>query len=260
FPWISHTATESFILAATLAEGTTELINVACEPEVEALCRFLNGLGAKISGGGTNRIIISGVSKLSGGEFAVIPDRIEAGTFAIMGGLLAKELKINKCNPEHLEVLFAHLDKVGVPYQREKETIIVKKSDNLRATQIRTHEYPGFVTDLQAPFTVLLTQAQGVSLVHEVIYEGRLFYTDKLIKMGAKVTMCDPHRVIIEGPTKLYACEMESPDIRAGIALIIAAMLAEGQSEISNIYQVDRGYQNIAERLSKIGAKIKRNN
>lgn len=258
FPWISHTVTESMIMAATLAKGQTTLINAACEPEVGALIQFLNQLGAKIKGTGSHTIIINGVKKLSGGEITVIPDRIEAGTFAILGGLTASDLLIKDCEPKHLDTLLAHFDKVNVPYQIGQNYLKVQKAKELKATQLRTHEYPGFVTDLQAPFTVLLTQAKGISLVHEIIYEGRLFYTDKLVKMGAKIIMCDPHRVIVEGPTPLHGTTLESPDIRAGIALIIAALIAEDKSEISNIYQVDRGYENISERLTALGAKIKR--
>ncbi len=258
FPWMSHTVTESMIMAAVLAEGQTILFNAACEPEVESLGQFLNKLGADVKGAGTHTVVINGVAELGGGSFEVIPDRIEAGTFAILGALAADQLKITNCQPNHLEVLLAFLERVGVAYQRGDDFLIVNKAKSLKATQLRTHEYPGFITDLQAPFTVLLTQAQGVSMVHEVIYEGRLFYTDKLIKMGAKITMCDPHRVIIEGPTPLFANQLESPDIRAGMALIIASLIAEGQSVISNIYQIDRGYEKIAERLSSIGADIKR--
>lgn len=258
FPWISHTATESAIMASCLSKGKTVLINTACEPEVVALCENLNKCGAKISGIGTHEIEVEGVDKISGGNFSMIPDRIEAGTFAILGALSGSELTIKNCEPLHLEVFWKMLERVGVQFDISENNVYIKKSSNLNCCEIRTREYPGFATDLQAPFTVLLTQAQGMSLVHEVIYEGRLFYTDTLNKMGAEIVMCDPHRVVVPGPTKLYGTKMESPDIRAGMALVLAALVAEGKSEIENIEQVDRGYEDIENRLKIIGADIKR--
>lgn len=258
FPIISHTVTESLILAAVLAEGRTTLINTACEPEVVSLAEFLNSLGAKIKGQGTPSIEIEGVQKLNGGQFTTIPDRIETGTFAILGALTGGNLNITNCEPKHLETFWKILKKIGVNFEIGPDFVKINSSPNLKACEIRTHEYPGFATDLQAPATVLLTQAQGLSLVHETVYEGRLFYTDSLNKMGANIIMCDPHRVVIQGPTKLYGAKLESPDIRAGIALVIAALIAEGQSEIDNVYQIDRGYEIIEERLKALGAKIER--
>lgn len=258
FPWISHTATESAILAAVLARGKTTLINSACEPEVISLCEQLNGLGAKITGIGCNRIVIEGVKKLSGGTFNIIPDRIEAGTFAILGALTCSELKILNCDLSHLEVFLKMIERVGVKFDIGENFLYVKRSEDLKSCELRTHEYPGFATDLQAPFTVLLTQASGMSLVHETIYEGRLFYTDILNRMGANIIMCDPHRVVVSGPTEFHGIKMESPDLRAGIALLIAALIAEGRSEIENIQQIDRGYENIEGRLKALGVQIKR--
>ncbi|MDD3887200.1 MAG: UDP-N-acetylglucosamine 1-carboxyvinyltransferase [Patescibacteria group bacterium] len=258
FPIISHTVTESLIMAAVLAEGKTTLVNTACEPEVTNLVEFLNSLGAKITGAGTPNIEIEGVSKLSGGEFTAIPDRIETGTFAILGALTGGDLKITNCNPSHLETFWKILEKIGVNFEIGKDTVKINPSNDLKAHEVRTHEYPGFATDLQAPATILLTQAKGLSMVYETIYEGRLFYTDMLNKMGANIIMCDPHRIVIQGPTKFYGAKLESPDIRAGIALVIAALIADGKSEIDNIYQVDRGYEKIEERLKTLGAKIER--
>ncbi len=260
FPIISVTATETLMMAATLAKEKTILINAACEPEILALADYLNSCGAKISGAGTNTIIIKGVNKLSANVFDIIPDRIEAGTFAIMAAATNSDLIIKNCNPTHLEIPLLMLKKVGVNLQTGKDYIHIFSSKNLKATNIITHEYPGFITDLQAPFTVLLTQAQGMSLARETIYEGRLFYIDKLNKMGANIILCDPHRVIINGPTKLYGKKVESPDIRAGMAMVIAALIAKGQTEIDNIYQIDRGYEKIEERLQKLGVNIKRIN
>lgn len=258
FPWISHTATESAVMAACLAKEKTILINSACEPEVTALCENLNKCGAKISGIGTHKIEIEGVSKISGGNFEMISDRIEAGTFAILGALAGKGLTIKNCNPAHLEVFWEMLKKAGVQFDIKGNDVYIKKSSGFNHCDLRTREYPGFATDLQAPFTVLLTQAKGMSLVHEIIYEGRLFYTDILNKMGANIVMCDPHRIVISGPNKLYGIKMESPDIRAGIALVLAALIAEGQSEIENIEQIDRGYEDIEGRLKILGADIVR--
>lgn len=258
FPWISHTATESAILASVLADGKTTLINSACEPEVSTLCDWLNQCGAKIRGGGNHKIEIEGVKKLSGGTFTVIPDRIETGTFAILGAATRSAIKIINCNPQHLEVFWKMLDRAGIKFDIGGNFVYIKPSPQIFACEVRTHEYPGFVTDLQAPFTVLMTQAKGTSLIHETIYEGRLFYTDILNRMGANIIMCDPHRVVVSGPTKLFGTKMESPDLRAGIALVIAALIAEGKSVIENIEQIDRGYENIDERLRALGAKIER--
>ncbi|PKL72728.1 UDP-N-acetylglucosamine 1-carboxyvinyltransferase [Candidatus Kuenenbacteria bacterium HGW-Kuenenbacteria-1] len=259
FPIISVTATETLMMAATLAKGKTTLVNSACEPEISALANYLNSCGAKISGAGTSTIIIEGVNKLLAKDvFNIIPDRIEAGTFAIMAAATKSDILIKNCDPNHLEIPLLMLKKIGVNFETKKDYIHVFPSKNLKATNIVTHEYPGFVTDLQAPFTVLLTQAQGISLIHETIYEGRLFYIDKLNRMGAHIILCDPHRAIVNGLTKLYGKKVESPDIRAGMAIMIAALIAEGETEIDNIYQINRGYEKIDERLQKLGAEIKR--
>ncbi len=258
FPIISVTATEAMILTAVLAKGKTILKNAACEPEIVALAQFLNKCGAKIKGAGTPFIEIKGVKSLAGGRCQVIPDRIEAGSFVILGVATNSPIKVIGLVPEHLEVLWFLLKKARANFEIGKDFVIVKPSFNLKSVNLKTHEYPGFATDLQAPFTVLATQAKGVSLIHETIFEGRLFYTDLLNQMGAKITMADPHRVIVQGPTKLYARHLISPDIRAGIALIIAALIAQGKSVIENIYQIDRGYEKIEERLQRLGADIKR--
>jgi len=259
FSKISVTATESLMLTAVLAQGKTILKNAACEPEIPALADFLNKCGARIKGAGTQTIEIEGNSRLlKKGAVKIIPDRIEAGTFALLAAATNGQMKITNCQPEHLEVLWALLEKAGVNFELGKDYILVKPAKKLKAVNIKTHEYPGFATDLQAPFTVLMTQAQGVSLIHETIFEGRLFYTDTLNQMGANIIMADPHRVLVNGPTKLYGRKIISPDIRAGIALVIAALIAKGKTEIDNIYQIDRGYERIEERLQKLGADIKR--
>lgn len=258
FPWISHTVTESMIMAAVLAKGETTLVNAAREPEVMALCEFLNQSGAQISCSNAGEIKIKGVAELSGSDYAVIPDRIETGTFAILGSLIGEEIRIKDCKPSHLEVFWKMLSKAGVDFEVGEKEVTVKAAKKLKACEVRTKEYPGFATDLQAPFTVLMTQAEGISLIHETIYEGRLFYTDSLNKMGANIIMCDPHRAVVNGPTKLCGTELASPDLRAGIALVLAALVARGESTINNAYQIDRGYRDIEGRLRTLGADIKR--
>lgn len=260
FPKISHTATESLMMTAVLAQGTTRLLNAAVEPEVVALAEYLNQQGAKITGAGTHTIIIEGVDHIGAGTFETIPDRIETGTFAILGALCASELTITHCEPRHIEFLWYYFDKVGIEYEVGESSITVFGTNrhDYKPVSIQTHEYPGFVTDLQAPFTVLLTQCNGTSMVHETIFDGRLFYTDLLNQMGANIIMCDPHRVIVNGPSQLHGRQISSPDIRAGMALVLAALITDGQSEIDNIYHIDRGYAHLTERLQAIGADIKR--
>lgn len=258
FPVVSVTGTENLMMAGALAEGKTILKNAACEPEIENLAAFLNSLGAKISGAGTPLIEINGVKELNGGTWSGFPDRIESGTFIILAVASKSNIKIKNCQPEHLEVLLSLLEKSGANLEIGADYVIVNPVRNLRATDVKTREYPGLATDLQAPLTVLLTQAKGTSLVHETIYDGRLFYTDILNQMGADIIMADPHRVIVQGPSKLHGKKIHSPDIRAGMALIIAALLAEGQSVVDNIYQIDRGYEKIDERLRALGADIRR--
>ncbi len=256
-PWIAVTATESLMMTACLAEGTTTIINAAMEPEIPALADYLNSCGAKISGAGTPIITIAGVEKISGGTCALIPDRIEAGSFVIMGLATGSEIKVTNLNPNHLETVITNLQKTGANLEIGSDYIITRPS-KLKGIELRTHEYPGFPTDLQAPFTVLMTQAKGISLIHETIYEGRLFYTDKLNQMGAHIIMCDPHRVIVNGPAELSGKTLESPDLRAGMALVIAGLVASGKTAVENIYQIERGYENIISRLKGLGANIEK--
>ncbi len=260
FPRISVTGTEAMMMLASRVPGKSTIVNAAMEPEIASLADFLNTCGAKITGAGTPTITIEGVDSLRPGTFKTPPDRIEAGTFAVMAAATQSHIKITNCDPSHLEVLWQLFDKAKIEYQLTEDTIEVLPSKNLKAIakDIITHEYPGLPTDLQAPMTVLMTQAQGNSLVHETVYEARLFYIDKLNSMGAKILMCDPHRVLVSGPTQLYGKKISSPDIRAGIALVIAALIAEGETELDNIYQIDRGYEQIEQRLKALGADIER--
>jgi UDP-N-acetylglucosamine 1-carboxyvinyltransferase len=259
FPKISVTGTETLMMAAVLAKGTTVLENVAIEPEVIHLANCLVQMGAKIEGIGQSTIQIEGVEKLKGGVFEVIPDRIETGTFAMMGIMNNADLLIEKCNPKHLSALWEKLSRAGAKLEiggNWVRTVPVKK--RIQSVSLQTHEYPGFATDLQPIYTLLMTQASGISLIHDPIFEGRLFFTDILNRMGANIIMCDPHRVAVKGPTNLFGKTIESPDIRAGISLLLASIIAEGNSVIENAEIIDRGYEKIETRLTKIGADIQR--
>ncbi len=260
FPWISVTTTESMIMAAVLAEGRTILENCAMEPEVKALADYLNLCGAKISGAGTPTIRIDGVKKISAENFNVMPDRIETGSFACLAAATRSQIKITNCTPNHIRALLEIFKKINIPFEEGNDWLLIKPAKKFSAHNIKTHEYPGFPTDLQSPYTVLMTQAEGSSLIHETIYDRRLLYTDLLSQMGADITMCDPHRVVVNGPGRLRGRKLTSPDLRAGIALVIAALIAEGETEIDNIYQIERGYEDIADRLKNLGADISRIN
>jgi len=254
FTTVSVTGTESLMMTAVLANGTTTLKNCAMEPEIKALADYLNEQGAKIKGAGTSTIIIEGVERIGAGVFDIIPDRIETGTFAIMAAATGSEIKITKCIPEHIESLLSIFKKIGIKFETGEDWIKIFKSEGFSSYSIKTHEYPGFPTDLQSPYTILATQA----IIHETIYDRRLLYADMLTQMGADIIMCDPHRIVVNGPSKLYGKKLTSPDLRAGIAMIIAGLIAEGETEIDNIYQIDRGYENIDTRLRALGADIKR--
>ncbi|MCK5286094.1 MAG: UDP-N-acetylglucosamine 1-carboxyvinyltransferase [Candidatus Pacebacteria bacterium] len=258
----SVTATETFIMAGILAEGKTILKNVAIEPEIISLIEWLNDCGAKIKGVGTPVLEIEGGSLLEANDkvYETIPDRLEAGSFLILGALCASDLEISNCNPSHLEIVIEMLKDSGVDIEVGKDYLKVnnKNLKNYKSFSIKTHEYPGFPTDLQSPTVVFLTQSQGESLVFETIFEGRLNYTSDLVKMGADIKMWDSHRATIKGPKQLKGCELEGPDIRTGFAFVIAALVAEKESIITNVYYIDRGYGSIEKRLFKIGADIKR--
>ncbi|HNW55574.1 MAG TPA: UDP-N-acetylglucosamine 1-carboxyvinyltransferase [bacterium] len=258
FTTVSVTGTEALMMTATLANGRTTLKNCAMEPEIVALADYLNNQGAKIEGAGTPIITIDGVDKINGGAFTVIPDRIETGTFAMLAAASQSELLITDCCPEHIEILLNIFRKQGVNFEQGENWLKMLPSKKIEAYSIKTHEYPGFPTDLQSPYTVLMTQAHGSSIIHETIYDRRLLFTDMLTQMGANIIMCDPHRVVVNGPTPLHGRKLTSPDLRAGIAMVMAALIAQGKTEIDNIYQIERGYENIAERLKLIGADIER--
>ena len=259
FHKMTVTGTESMMMTACLADGETVLKNCAMEPEIQALAGFLNSIGAKIEGAGTPIMRIKGVKKLGGGEYKIIPDRIETGTFAMLAASANNgKVLIKKCNPGHLEALWSLFDRVGVNYRLGKNEIEISPAKKLTGYDLTTHEYPGFATDLQSAYTVLMTQCHGSSLIHETIYDRRLLYTDLLTQMGANIVMADPHRVVVSGPTKLHGRKLVSPDLRAGMALVTAALIAKGKTEIGNIYQIERGYEKLDERLKGLGADIEK--
>lgn len=256
----SHTGTETLMMAAALAKGRTVLKNCALEPEVKSLADFLNACGARISGAGTSTIIIEGGNPLTSGKnvYETMPDRIETGSFMILGALASKKLTIKDCIPEHVEIVIEMLRTAGVKIEIGASSITVYGTKDLKAFNVRTHEYPGMATDLQAPMAVFLTQSEGESALFETIYEGRLGYIPSLAAMGAKVEVQDSHRALISGPAKLNGTKMKAPDLRAGIAFVIAAIIASGESTIDNAYVIDRGYEKLTERLTAIGVNIKR--
>lgn len=258
FRLMSVGGTETLMMAATLALGRTTLHNAAQEPEIVALADFLNKCGARISGAGTNTVIIDGVKNLHGGIFETPPDRLEAGSFAIMGAFLGDKLKITDCDPSHILSVLEHLESMGANIKKGKTWLEVTRAKKLQSVNLKTHEYPGFPTDLQAPFAVLLTQASGTSMLFETVFDGRLAYLSDLNRMGADIVPCDAHRAVFHGPRSLRGREVDAPDLRAGLAFIFASLVAKGESIIHNAYNIDRGYEKIEDRLSGIGVNIKR--
>lgn len=260
FPIISVTGTETVMLAAVLAHGTTIIENAAREPEIVALCQYLRRNGANIQGAGTGTITIRGVKRLRSGVATVIPDRIETLSFMFLALAAKQRLTITHCNPTHVTVPLQLLRDAGAQFIVTRQTITVLPWKRLHPLKVVTREYPGFPTDGQSPLTVLLTQIPGQSEVMETIYADRLFYTDMLNRMGAHITMHTSQHVTIQGPTKLRGKIVDSPDLRAGIAMVIAGAIAKGRTEIGNVYQIDRGYEAIDERLRQIGIDIRRKN
>jgi len=254
----SVTATENIMMLATLAKGKTKIELAAAEPQVQDLGKFLEKMGLKIKGVGTHTIEIEGKRKLHGTEFKISPDLNEVATFFIAFAITGGQGKIKNVNPEHLNVFLEKMREIGVNFKINKNEILVKKSNNFRATKIQVLPYPGFLTDLQPQTAVLLTQAEGKSLIHEPLYENRFQYLHELKKMGADVEITDPHRALIFGKRKLTGNKLNSTDIRSGAALVLAALAAKGQSTIEGIGQIDRGYEGFDEKLRKLGAKIER--
>ncbi|MFQ3620754.1 MAG: UDP-N-acetylglucosamine 1-carboxyvinyltransferase [Spirochaetales bacterium] len=262
----SVTATENAIMAAVLAEGNTLIENAASEPHVQDLCNMLNSMGAKIQGVGSNILRIEGVKKLNGTDFALGSDYMEIGSFIGLAAVTRSELEIHNTEPQHLKMMRIVFAKLGIEWKQEGSILYMPADQKLKVVpdlggiipKVDDAPWPGFPADLTSIALVVATQVEGTVLVHEKMFESRMFFVDKLIDMGAKVVLCDPHRAVVSGPAKLRGSVMTSPDVRAGMAMVIAALCAEGESIIHNVYQIERGYENLTERLSALGAKIRR--
>ena len=265
----SVTGTANIVMTAVMAEGTTTIYNAACEPYLQQLCEMLNSMGAKITGIGSNLLNIEGVDYLSGCEHTILPDMIEIGSFIGLAAMTKSEITIKNVKYDKLGVIPNVFKKLGIKLERRGDDIFVPSQESYEIENfidgsiltISDAPWPGFTPDLLSIILVVATQAKGSVLIHQKMFESRLFFTDKLIDMGAQIILCDPHRASVIGldrKSPLRATRMTSPDIRAGVSLLIAALSAEGTSTIDNINQIDRGYQNIDDRLNKLGAKIKR--
>ena len=263
----SVTATENAIMAAVTARGTTILRNAASEPHVQELCHFLNQLGGQIENIGSNTLHIHGVPRLHGGEFTIGPDYLEVVSFIGAAVVTHSAIRIHEAGPQYLDMTDQVFNRLGVEWQVEDgKDILVPADQSLTIIpdlgnaipEIKTNVWPAFPTDLISLAITVATQAKGSILFHDWMYPSRMYFTDKLVSMGAHIVLCDPHRCIVQGPTPLFGENVESPDIRAGMALVLAALAARGQSVIRNIGQIDRGYERIDEKLRKLGAKIER--
>ena len=259
----SVTGTENLIMAATRANGITRIFNAAEEPHISNLCRLLQKLGYQISGEGTSTVSIVGASELSHltAEETIIPDEIEVGTFAVASVITHGEVTLKEVGSRRdLLPILSKLEDFNVQfsYNEAEETLAVHPSPNLTGANVQTNPWPGFPSDLQSPFTILATQATGTSLIHDWMYEGRLYFVDLLQRMGANIVTCDPHRALVTGPTPLFKNSLITPDLRAGAALVLAALVAEGISIVEHTELIDRGYAQIDQRLRDLGAKITR--
>lgn len=262
----SVTATENAIMAAVLAEGHTIITNAASEPHVQDLCNMLNLMGAKISGVGSNILNIEGVKKLHSCDFTIGPDFMEIGSFIGLAAATHGSIEITGVNSRDMRPLRIAFSKLGIRWDIEGDTLSVSSSQEMKVNtdlggmtpKIDDSPWPGFPPDLTSIMTVVATQVEGTVLIFEKMFESRMFFVDKLIGMGARITLCDPHRAVVSGPTLLHGEHLVSPDVRAGMAMVIAAMAAHGTSRISNVYQIERGYEHLVERLQSLGAHIKR--
>ncbi|NMC11259.1 MAG: UDP-N-acetylglucosamine 1-carboxyvinyltransferase [Chloroflexi bacterium] len=262
----SVTATENAIMAAVLAKGKTIIRNAASEPHVQELCHFLNTLGAHIENIGSNTLCIEGVQKLHGGEFTIGPDYLEVVSFIGASVVTKGSIRIKNAGPEYLGMISVVFNKLGVRWEVEGQDILVPAEQTLviepdlgdAIPEFCVMPWPAFPTDLMSIAIVVATQSKGSALFHDWMYPSRMFFLDKLVAMGAQIVLCDPHRCIVQGPTQLYGENMESPDIRAGMTLVLAALAAEGKSTIRNIGQIDRGYERVEEKLRNLGARITR--
>lgn len=249
-------ATINIMLASVLAKGTTVIENCAKEPEIANIASFLNSMGARVFGAGTSRIVIEGVASLGDGFVETIPDRIEAGTYLIIGALLGNNLKIENVIATHLDSVLYKLKEAGVKYTSENGSIIINKCENLKSVNVKTTVYPGFPTDLGQPMSTLLTQCNGESVFEETIYENRLRHVPHLNAMGARIKAID-NQAIINGKTPLHGRKVKATDLRAGASMLVAGLIADGKTEIYNIEHLLRGYERIVDKLSKVGVNIK---
>ena len=262
----SVTATENAVMAASLADGVTKLRNAAAEPHVQNLCHMLIGMGAQIDGIGTNTLYIHGQQRLKGGRFRIESDHIEIGSFIGLAAVTRGEILIQDAAVEHMDSTLIGFDRLGVNVEIRGKDLFVPGDQEMRVktdmggyiSKVDDGPWPAFPADLTSIALVTATQCDGTILIHEKMFESRMFFTDKLVSMGARMVLCDPHRVIVVGPSRLHGGVVESPDIRAGMALLIAALGAEGKSEIYNVGQIERGYERIDERLRALGAQISR--
>jgi UDP-N-acetylglucosamine 1-carboxyvinyltransferase len=262
----SVTATENAIMAASLASGKTTIMNAASEPHVQDLCNMLNSMGAKITGIGSNILYIDGVKKLGGTEFEIGPDFMEVGSYIGLAAVTRGELEIENAGPENLRMTRIAFGKLGIHWETDGSTIRIPSGQDMKVSpelggmipKIDDAPWPGFPADLTSIMTVVATQVEGTVLIHEKLFESRMFFVDKLIGMGARIILCDPHRAVVSGSARLRGAELVSPDVRAGMAMVIAALCAEGKSVIQNVYQIERGYENLAKKLGSLGARIER--
>ena len=259
-------ATENALMAAALTPGSTVIHNAASEPHVQDVARLLLQMGARIEGIGSNLLIVHGASELGGADFTIGPDHIEVGSFIALAAVTGGELRIRDVVPDDLRMTRLAFERLGCRIEVDGGDVLVPAHQRLRikdddgdaVSKIEDGPWPAFPADLTSIALAMATQAEGMVLIHEKMFENRLFFVDKLVSMGARVLLCDPHRAVVSGPSRLHAERMESPDIRAGMAMLIAALCAEGTSEIGNIRQIDRGYERIDERLRSLGARIER--
>jgi UDP-N-acetylglucosamine 1-carboxyvinyltransferase len=264
----SVTATENAIMACIFAKGESTLMNAASEPHIQELCKFLNLLGAKIENIGSNTLHITGVTSLHGGEFTIGPDYLEVVSYIGAAVVTGGSIRVRNAGVEHLDMIHLVMNRLGVDWETEGDDVIVPSNQVLQIEpdlgnaipEISVMPWPAFPTDLMSIAIVIATQAKGSILFHDWMYPSRMYFTDKLVGMGAQIVLCDPHRCIVQGPTELNSEILESPDIRAGMALLIAALSAKGQSVIRNISQIDRGYQRVDQKLIALGADIVRMN
>jgi UDP-N-acetylglucosamine 1-carboxyvinyltransferase len=262
----SVTATENTLMASVLAPGQTTVLNAASEPHVQDLARFLVAIGASIDGIGTNQMVVHGVDRLGGGRFAIGPDHIEIASFIGLGAITGSDLTIAPVRTEDLRMILLTFQRLGIEVEIRGDSLRVPPDQSLEVVadagnaipKIDDGIWPAFPADLTSIATAVATQTHGTVMIFEKMFENRLFFVDKLVAMGARIILCDPHRAVVSGPSRLYGERVESPDIRAGMAILIASLAANGQSEIGNVLQIDRGYERIDERLRAVGAQIER--